>query len=374
MLLWIVENSAALFSGAGVVVILAILRFMPKAGRWFAEKFIPSSSSVETFPPTKGLYNDGFYKHFERCFKSAEQFIYITGDGFECKDAEGRRRATNFANMMREALERGVKIVRVETRPNGSEEWSSELASIKEKYKEKFELYVFGASSSNQLSSICIFDPESLTESVVEIMLSVSKRFGTDSGDLAGPGIFIKNEPALARSMADKIIELTKLDGVVEASNEKDVRNLISGTALYFAYGSNMSSKQMKERISSSIYVGVGFIDNHSLKFNRKGSYRSSGVASVEPSSGKVWGVVWKMSLSDLSKLTKIEDPTAYNREQMVVALESGENLTCNIYVAIKQVDFIAPEQGYVDLIVTGAKEHNLPTEYIAFLKNIETQ
>ncbi len=374
MINWIIENAAALFSGAGLVVVLAILRFVPKAGRLFAEKFITSTPSVKAFPPKKTFYNDAFYVHFEKCFKEAKHFIYITGDGFECKDAEGCKKASNFANMMREALGRGVKIIRVETRPNGNAEWSNMLASIKAKYNENFELYVFGVSSSNQLSSICVFDPESSTKSVVEIMLSVSKRFGTNSGDLAGPGIFIRNEPELARSMADKIIELTKLDDVEMAGNEREVKNLISGTSLYFAYGSNMDSKQMKQRIASAAYVGIGVLDNHQLSFNRKGSYRPGGVASIEGSTEKVWGVVWRMPSSDLAKLTKIEDPIAYNREHKTIIMKNGEPLSCNVYVAKKQVDFIAPEKDYMNLIISGAKKFELPSTYIAFLEDIETQ
>ncbi|MCF6327245.1 MAG: gamma-glutamylcyclotransferase [Devosiaceae bacterium] len=374
MLNWIIENAAALFSGAGLVIVLAILRFVPIAGRLFAEKFIKSTSSVRAFPPKKSFYNDAFYVHFEKCFKEAKHFIYITGDGFECKDVKGRKKASNFANMMREALGRGVKIVRVETRPNDNAEWSEMLASIKSQYNDNFELYVFGVSSSNQLSSIGVFDPESSTTSVVEIMLSVSKRFGTNSGDLAGPGIFIRNEPELAKSMADKIIELTKLDDVERADNERDVKNLLSGTSWYFSYGSNMNSKQMKQRIASATFVGIGVLDNHKLSFNRKGSYRPGGVASVEDCVEKVWGVVWEMPSSELAKLTKIEDPTAYSREQKSIIMKNGETLSCNVYVAQKQVDFIAPEKEYMNLIISGAKEFELPPTYIAFLENIKTQ
>lgn len=368
---WFSDNAEWLFGGVGVVVLTALVKFVPPIGRWFAAKFIPSSSVVEVFPPKEASYNDEFYKHFEKCFREVKSHVYITGEGFECKDDEGEERARKFATMMRDALTRGVKIVRVETRPVGNEIWANELATLKRKFGDQFQHFVFGASSDNQLSSISVFDPSSSSDCIVEIMLSVSRRFGTDSGSLAGPGIFIYNEPELAKNMADRIVELTQLPDVSESRDADHLKDLLSGKSYYFAYGSNMDSQQMVSRIPSAKKVGVGTLEKYALKFNRHGSYRDGGVASIEPSDDRVIGIVWELATSDLGILTEIEDPRAYDRVFIDIKMKKGDVLCCNTYVARKQADFIAPEKKYIDLIIKGAVEAKIDEEYINSLREI---
>jgi len=275
--------------------------------------------------------------------------------------------------MMRDALARGVDIVRIETNSDAGMDWAQELAAIKEQYGERFELFVIGGSAGVQLSSVCVFDPESPSDCIVEMMLSISTTVKRNSTDLAGTGIFISGEQALAKTMRNRINQMAEMEEAVEAKNNTDVVNLVSGSALYFAYGSNMSKSQMKKRIQTAEFIDFGFLEDHRLKFNREGSYRSGGVASVEPGEGRVWGAVWKMPTADLQKLTKIEDPTAYKREVKTVTLRDKTSVSCHTYVAIPQTDFIPPEQNYIETILTGAREIGLPKDYIDYIASIET-
>lgn len=367
---WLQDNANWMFSGVGVLLLTALVKFFPPIGRWFAENFIPSSSAVEVFPPKENAYNDEFYDHFKKCFRDAKKLIYITGEGFECKDNDGETRAVDFAEMMRAALNRGLKIIRVETRPVGSERWAELLSTLKRDFPSQFKHFVFGASSDNQLSSICVFDPDSTSDCIVEIMLSVSRRFGTDTGSLAGPGVFISNEPELARNMADRIIELTELIDVTESRDGSHLKDLMSGKTYYFAYGSNMDTQQMLKRVPSAKKIGIGRLEGYSLRFNRRGTYRNSGVASVEKANDEVLGVVWEIKSSDIAILTKIEDPAAYDRETIEVMFDDGRTQPCITYIAKKQDNFIAPESDYLELIINGAKEAGINETYINRLRN----
>ncbi len=90
---------------------------------------------------------------------------------------------------------------------------------------------------------------------------------------------------------------------------------MLTSRVYYFAYGSNMSAKQMQERVPSAQKVGIGFLDNFALVFNRKGTYRDGGVASiVDAAHRKVWGVIWSVAKSEMEALDstlKIRLPTS---------------------------------------------------------------
>jgi len=140
-------------------------------------------------------------------------------------------------------------------------------------------------------------------------------------------------------------------------------------SVLYFAYGSNMDAEQMKERISASEYVGVGYLPDHELVFNRKGSYRPGGVASIVAKEGSTaYGVVWRMPSKVLPQLDQIEDPAAYERTEKTVHMLDGEKFESYVYVSFPQGDIDADPE-YLEVIISAAEKINLPTSYIDDLK-----
>lgn len=137
----------------------------------------------------------------------------------------------------------------------------------------------------------------------------------------------------------------------------------------YFAYGSNMSREQLRRRCPSAEEVDIGYVQGYVLVFNRKGTYRPGGVASIErvhdPSS-RVYGVIWRLSDSDFEKLDSIEDPSAYKRESLSVMTHNGETYECQVYIAFPQDEYISPDPDYLDLMLNSAIEVDLPESYIA--------
>jgi gamma-glutamylcyclotransferase (GGCT)/AIG2-like uncharacterized protein YtfP len=130
-----------------------------------------------------------------------------------------------------------------------------------------------------------------------------------------------------------------------------------------------MDEKQMQSRCSSAIKINNGFITDHKLVFNRKGSYREGGVASIEPAArNKVWGVIYQLSEQDFIALDKIEDPNAYIRKEMEV-MSDREEFRCEVYLAIPQGD-IPPNKEYLELIIRAAKRSKLPKDYIRKLED----
>ncbi|MFE3545597.1 gamma-glutamylcyclotransferase family protein [Nocardia sp. NPDC059177] len=141
---------------------------------------------------------------------------------------------------------------------------------------------------------------------------------------------------------------------------------------LYFAYGSNMSAAQMRRRCPGATLRGIGTLERFRLAFNRTGSYRPGAVASVEPSaepSSQVIGLVWEMSDHDLREMDAIEDPEAYLRIAVPVrTMEHGIEY-CWAYISYPDERGSAPDREYVQILIDGALEAQLPPDYISELK-----
>ncbi|WP_336086076.1 gamma-glutamylcyclotransferase family protein [Nocardia sp. SSK8] len=141
---------------------------------------------------------------------------------------------------------------------------------------------------------------------------------------------------------------------------------------LYFAYGSNMSAAQMQRRCPSASLRGTGTLERFRLAFNRTGSYRPGAVASVEPSpepSSQVIGLVWEISDSDLREMDAIEDPEAYLRIAVPVHTEQHGTEYCWAYISYPDNRGSAPDQEYVQILIDGAVEAQLPGDYISELR-----
>jgi gamma-glutamylcyclotransferase len=153
---------------------------------------------------------------------------------------------------------------------------------------------------------------------------------------------------------------------------------------LYFAYGSNLHSAQMKERCPSATFVCRAKLPAHRLAFTLKSLERRCGVADVLYDKEKdVWGVVYEVSENELRDLDKDEsfqpgrpdDQNAYTRENHYVWPEGDikRALLVWLYRGHPQLDPPLPSYDYKRLIVEGARHWKLPVEYIRELETIQT-
>jgi gamma-glutamylcyclotransferase (GGCT)/AIG2-like uncharacterized protein YtfP len=140
----------------------------------------------------------------------------------------------------------------------------------------------------------------------------------------------------------------------------------------YFAYGSNMSDEQIRERCPGHRFVCVARLPDHRLAFTRWSARRAGGVADIVAAPGSsVWGVVFEMTESDMVALDGHEGvhahPPAYRRRNVVVlAGEGGATpLDAITYeVCEKSPEDHAPHAAYLGLIRAGARKWNLPQGY----------
>lgn len=109
----------------------------------------------------------------------------------------------------------------------------------------------------------------------------------------------------------------------------------LQGRQLYFAYGSNLSSRQMLRRCPSARSVGRGYLDRWRIAFDGYSASWGGAVADVVRDD-KSWveGVLYEMSARDVLKLDTYEGcPTSYVRRRLHVTLASGKQRAAFVYV-----------------------------------------
>ncbi len=139
-----------------------------------------------------------------------------------------------------------------------------------------------------------------------------------------------------------------------------------------FAYGSNMLTARLRQRVRSATPIRIGRLFGHALKWHKKSS-DGSGKCNAE-STGRnedvVWGVLFEIELSEKPALDRAEGlGNGYIERQVEITTDRG-NVTATAYIATTKDSSLRPYHWYKAFVVAGAKEHELPQDYLRALKN----
>ena len=154
-----------------------------------------------------------------------------------------------------------------------------------------------------------------------------------------------------------------------------DNNHEINGT-VYFSYGSNMSSRRLMERAPSATFLSIATLQEHRLQFHKKSKDGSSKCDAKYTANQDdcVIGVVFTMSTSDKKKLDRKEClGFGYEEKTVTVVLENGTQVEASTYCAIKTDATLNPWSWYKEHVLRGARENNLPHDYISVIENIES-
>ena len=180
----------------------------------------------------------------------------------------------------------------------------------------------------------------------------------------------------------------------------------------YFAYGSNLDLQRYESRIKRATDEGIKIneeeyaelpendcetlkqiyharpvtLSGYTLAFNkeRDGKHKHAGkkiktaFSNIMPhKTGKVHGVIYSCTDEDFEKLDDAEGaPDHYERKTVkVVDLKTKKPINGKViaYIATENMTTakqLPPSDEYLDHIITGAKQHGLPTRYITSIDN----
>lgn len=142
----------------------------------------------------------------------------------------------------------------------------------------------------------------------------------------------------------------------------------------YFAYGSNMSVKRMLARVPSAVVIGTATLHGYRLAFH-KDSFDGSAKCDIITSNGAadcVHGVLYAINVSDLKSLDLAEGAGyAYDRRTIDLDSNSGR-VAAECYFARGTMPGLTPYGWYLEHILVGARQAQLPVDYIARIAAID--
>jgi gamma-glutamylcyclotransferase len=137
---------------------------------------------------------------------------------------------------------------------------------------------------------------------------------------------------------------------------------------LYFAYGSNMLTERLQDRVPSAEPVAAATLPGRTLRFHKR-SKDGSGKCNLAPApedSAAVHGVLFDFASDDLSALDDAEHRGhGYERRRVHPQTPDG-SVDAFAYVAQPAYvdDALRPYDWYRAIVTAGAYQHRLPTAY----------
>jgi cation transport regulator ChaC len=143
----------------------------------------------------------------------------------------------------------------------------------------------------------------------------------------------------------------------------------MKGDRWYFAYGSNLFVDQKEDRTGHIRQVIRCRLPGYRFAFNQRGK-KGEVHANIVPEAGaEVWGVIYLCNPAAFRDMDDYEGVASgdYRRLPVHVIKDSGEEVDAIAYIAGDR--FVSepgkPSGEYLERIISGARHHELPEEYI---------
>lgn len=143
---------------------------------------------------------------------------------------------------------------------------------------------------------------------------------------------------------------------------------------LHFGYGSNMSEEYMKQYTPGLKYVMNAQLPNFEIQFRKYSDNMKGGISSIIPKpNGMIYGVLYYIPKSEMEELDILEDVPLgiYSRDTFQVLGEDGKWYAADLYRVTEPKGPFEPARQYLDLMIAGATEHGINSEWIATLKDM---
>ena len=139
---------------------------------------------------------------------------------------------------------------------------------------------------------------------------------------------------------------------------------------VYFAYGSDMSTARLRERVPSCKALGIATLPDHALHFHKRSADKSGNCnAFASGNDISVIGVLFSFDSAERAKLDEAAGVgNGYEHAIVTVINDKGHRRKVLTYLATPDCidDSLKPYSWYKNFVLAGGREHGLPSEYIA--------
>jgi len=176
---------------------------------------------------------------------------------------------------------------------------------------------------------------------------------------------------------------------------------------LYFAYGSNMNQAEMLDQCPSARFVGCGRLNGWRLVFTRDSARWLGAVADIvkvgsefdtlalDPAGthrttpaacplSPVRGVLWDLDGADLTALHAAQgytpggppeenDSALVKLDVLLVGAMTQRVSALAFTIVHKEKRHRMPHDGYMQVVVNGARQHGVPDDYVHALIAVDT-
>lgn len=142
----------------------------------------------------------------------------------------------------------------------------------------------------------------------------------------------------------------------------------------HFGYGSNLNIEFLRQYLPSAEFVQKAYLPNFEIQFRFWSKKRQGGLSTIIPQPGNlIHGVIYECDEEEMVELDRIESVPQglYNRDTMLVLGEDGKWHKADLYRVAKPKGPFTPAKSYVELMLSGAREHNLHPEHIKVIEEI---
>jgi gamma-glutamylcyclotransferase len=145
------------------------------------------------------------------------------------------------------------------------------------------------------------------------------------------------------------------------------VRVPVPPVIVYFAYGSNMSSRRLLDRVGTARALGIGTLEAYRLVFHKVSDRDGSGKGDiVECDVSHVMGMLFGLDLEAKRALDEHEGLGAgYAEKQVTIVDGQGARIEAVTYRATVTNPDLVPFTWYLRHVIEGATEAGLPDYYL---------
>jgi gamma-glutamylcyclotransferase len=148
----------------------------------------------------------------------------------------------------------------------------------------------------------------------------------------------------------------------------------------YFAYGSNMQTATLCGRRGIQFHrAQPGLARGWRLVLDKPGLIPTSGSFAniVADPDVDVWGVLYQIAAADIEHIDLTEGVLIGNYARIEVPVwPAGSDAPINAFTLTsgRREPDLQPSTRYMSLLIAGAEEHGLPSDWVAYLRSISTQ